>query len=107
MVELAGLDKVLPILRDAELGKAKVSTGLGVTVEGVLFAPTLLLPPPQATKNAHMRAVHQIVSALKGCIFTNIFTVCPRVFSKADFKPSWLGSRATNLTTFSAQSYPK
>jgi hypothetical protein len=88
MEELAGLDNELPIVSDAELGKAKVITGLGVTVEDALFAPPLLLPPPQATKDAHKRAAHQIGSALKGSIFTNIFTVCPREFSKTDFKPS-------------------
>jgi hypothetical protein len=41
-----------------------------------------------------------------GSVFKNIFTVGPRLFSKADFK-SWLGSHATNLTSLSAQPYPK
>jgi hypothetical protein len=88
MEELAGLVNILPIVSDAELGKAKVSKAPGVTVAGVLFAPSLLPPPPQAPKNEHKRAVQQIGSAHTGSIFKKIFTIGPRVFSKADFKPS-------------------
>ena len=75
MEEVAGLDNELPIVRDAELGKAKVISGLGVSVEYVLPVPPPLplLPPPQATKNAHKSGLNQKYNALDECMFTNIF----------------------------------